>query len=117
MISINDILVSDEILTEYFSCNYEECKGACCVIGESGAPLAEDEAEQLEKAWPDFSPLLTAAGRAAVEKKGFFEIDRDGDMVTPLMDISPEDRKATGNQTVCETSDCPCAYTFFEDGI
>ena len=116
MISINDILVSDEILTEYFACDYERCKGACCVVGESGAPLEDGEDEQLEQAWPAFSPLLTAAGRAAVDAKGFFEIDRDGDMVTPLMEISPEEREATGNKTVCETTDCPCAYTFFEDG-
>ncbi|MBQ3659418.1 MAG: DUF3109 family protein [Bacteroidales bacterium] len=116
MISINDILISDEILTEYFACDYEHCKGACCVIGESGAPLAPGEDGQLEQAWPAFSPLMTADGRAAVAAKGFFEIDGDGDMVTPLMEISVEARQATGNKTVCETTDCPCAYTFFEDG-
>lgn len=116
MISINDILISDEILTEYFACDYERCKGACCVIGESGAPLAEGEEGQLEQAWPAFSPLLTESGKAAVAAKGFFEIDQDGDMVTPLMQMAPEARKATGNKTLCETADNPCAYTFFEDG-
>ena len=116
MIAIGDILVSDEILTEYFACDYGRCKGACCVIGESGAPLAKGEEELLEQAWPAFSPLLTGSGREAVAAKGFFEIDRDGDMVTPLMEIDPEARKATGNKTLCETADNPCAYTFFEDG-
>ena len=48
MISINDILISDEILTEYFACDYERCKGACCVVGESGAPLAKGEEGQKE---------------------------------------------------------------------
>ena len=116
MISIDDILVSDEILTEYFACDYAVCKGACCVIGESGAPLAEGEDQQLETAWPAFSPLLTETGKAAVAAKGFFEIDRDGDKVTPLMEMAPEARKATGNKTLCETADNPCAYTFFEEG-
>lgn len=116
MIAIGDILVSDEILTEYFSCDYAVCKGACCVIGESGAPLEEGEAEKLEEAWPAFSPLLTSAGRAAVAAKGFFEIDPDGDRVTPLMAISAEERLATGNKTLCATGDNPCAFTFFEEG-
>ena len=116
MIAIGDILVSDEILTEYFSCDYAVCKGACCVIGESGAPLEEGEVEKLEMAWPAFSPLLTPAGRKAVAAKGFFEIDPDGDRVTPLMAISTEERQATGNKTLCETGDNPCAFTFFEDG-
>ena len=27
-------LVSSEILTEYFACDFEECHGACCIIGD-----------------------------------------------------------------------------------
>jgi hypothetical protein len=38
-------------------------------------------------------------GRAAVEEKGFFEIDRAGDLVTPLVPGSEE-----------------CAFCIFEDG-
>ena len=116
MIAIDDILVSDEILSEYFACDYERCKGACCVIGESGAPLAEGEESQLEVAWPAFEPLVTDSGKAAVASKGFFEIDGDGDKVTPLMEMTPERRCATGNRTLCETTDNPCAYAFFENG-
>lgn len=116
MIAIGDILVSDEILTEYFACDYAVCKGACCVIGESGAPLGEGEGDELEKAWPAFSPIMTGCGRNCVAAKGFFEIDGDGDMVTPLMDMPAAERAATGNNTLCESPDKPCAYTFFEDG-
>lgn len=116
MISIDDILVSDEILTEYFACDYGRCKGACCVIGESGAPLGDGEAAALEEAWPAFSPLMTECGRKCVADKGFFVIDGDGDSVTPLMPMSPAERGATGNKTLCGSADNPCAYTFFEDG-
>ena len=116
MIDIDDILVSDEILTEYFACDYGCCKGACCVVGESGAPLEEGEDELLERSWPAFSPMLTSQGRSCVSAKGFFEIDGDGDKVTPLMDMDPQSRQATGNKTLCETTDNPCAYCFFEDG-
>ena len=98
IIEIADCLVSEEILTEYFACDYEKCKGCCCVIGDSGAPMEECEAGAIEKNYPIFSPIMTDAGRAAVASKGFFEIDMDGDMVTPLVPGSEE-----------------CAYTIFDE--
>ncbi|MBO4557258.1 MAG: DUF3109 family protein [Bacteroidales bacterium] len=115
MIAIDDILVSDEILTECFSCNYEECKGACCVVGEAGAPLGEGEAELLERDWEQYSPVMTPEGRDAVAAKGFSEIDRDGDTVTPLMDPPAAVRAATGNREMQDAANCPCAYAFFEN--
>ena len=48
IIQIGDILVSSEVLTEYFCCDYETCRGACCLIGDSGAPLLESETALLE---------------------------------------------------------------------
>ena len=98
IIEIDDCLVSEEILTEYFACDYEKCKGCCCVIGDSGAPMEECEPEAIEKNYPIFSPIMTEEGRKAVADKGFFEIDMDGDMVTPLVPGSEE-----------------CAYTIFDE--
>ncbi len=98
IIEIDDCLVSEEILTEYFACDYEKCKGCCCVIGDSGAPMEECEPEAIEKNYPIFSPIMTEEGRKAVAEKGFFEIDMDGDMVTPLVPGSEE-----------------CAYTIFDE--
>lgn len=85
IIQIGDILVSEEVVLEYFECNYEECRGACCIHGESGAPMEEEEAAEFERTYERFSDIMTAEGRGAVESKGFFEIDREGDMVTPLV--------------------------------
>lgn len=85
IIQIDDCLVSGEILTEYFACNYAKCKGICCVIGDSGAPLLECELPALEKNYPEFSPVMSPEGRKAVSDKGFFEVDIDGDLVTPLV--------------------------------
>ncbi|MFB0973675.1 MAG: DUF3109 family protein [Bacteroidales bacterium] len=95
-----DFLVSSEIVTECFSCDFEKCLGACCIIGDSGAPLEEDECGLLERDYPKYSPFMTSEGCSAAECCGFFEIDGDGDIVTPLM------RSANG----------PCAYSFEEDG-
>ena len=84
IIQIGDILVSEDVVCEYFACDYKACKGACCIEGESGAPLGEGEEEALERSYPEYQELMNDAGREAVARDGFFAIDRDGDMVTPL---------------------------------
>lgn len=100
IIQIDDVLVSSDILTECFACDYPKCKGCCCIIGDSGAPLEEVEIEAIEKNYEIFSPIMREQGRAAVDAKGFFEVDMDGDLVTPLVEGSEE-----------------CAYChFLEDG-
>ena len=98
IIQIDDCLVSDEIITEYFACDYEKCQGCCCIIGDSGAPLEECEIEAIEKNYSIFSPEMQEKGRAVIEKNGFFEVDIDGDLVTPLGPGSEE-----------------CAYCHFDD--
>lgn len=90
IIQIGDILVSEDVIAEYFACDYPVCKGACCIEGDSGAPLDEGEIPGLERDYPSFRDLMSPAGRAAVEKKGFFEIDIQNDIVTPLVEGSCE---------------------------
>jgi len=100
IIQIGDCLVSEDVVLEFFACDYQKCKGCCCVEGDSGAPLEESELEGLERNYPKYSPLMRPQGRAAVSAKGFFELDRDGDIVTPIVASTQE-----------------CAFThFLEDG-
>lgn len=87
---IDDVLISSDIFTEYFSCDYEKCKGCCCIIGDSGAPLEEEECESIEKTYPIFSKRMSPERRAIVDRVGFFDIDCDGDIVTPLNGNSEE---------------------------
>ena len=89
-IEIGDILISEDVVLEFFACDYAVCKGKCCIVGDSGAPLKEEEREPLEQNYPVYSPLMRPEGRTAVVEKGFFEIDRDGDLVTPLVPGSEE---------------------------
>lgn len=96
IIQIGDILVSEDVVAEYFACDYAACKGRCCTAGDSGAPLDESEPEQLERWYGRYSPLMSEAGREAVRRTGFFMLDRDGDMVTPLSEGT-----------------CECAFTHF----
>ena len=97
IIQIGNVLVSEDVVLEFFACDYPVCKGCCCIIGDSGAPLEEHELEPIEQGYPHFAPLMRDEGRKAVDEKGFFEIDRDGDLVTPLVPGSEE-----------------CAYCHFE---
>ena len=98
IIQIGEILVSSEILTECFCCDYETCRGACCIIGDSGAPLLENETDALERNYPRYEGWMSSAGREKIAETGYFEVDRDGDLVTPLLHGGQE-----------------CAYTCFED--
>ena len=102
IIQIGDILVSEDVVMEYFACDYAVCRGACCIAGDSGAPLDESELEGLERDYPAYSGLMTPQGRAAVDAKGFFEVDRDDDIVTPLMAPAEEGSR-----------DLPCAFCHF----
>lgn len=87
MILIDNILVSDDVLEQQFVCNLKACKGACCVAGDYGAPLADDEIDILKEIYPLVKPFLTAEGIAAIEKEGthtYFEGDMNA-IGTPLI--------------------------------
>ena len=100
IIEIGDILVSEDVVSEYFACDYQKCKGVCCIEGDSGAPILEEELETLERDYPEYSILMSEKGRESVDRNGFFIIDREGDIVTPLVEGT-----------------CECAYShFLEDG-
>ena len=44
MVEIDGVLISDSIFEEQFICDLKQCRGACCVEGEEGAPLKKEEA-------------------------------------------------------------------------
>lgn len=97
IIEIDNFLVSSAILTERFICDLSKCHGACCIIGDSGAPLSKDECDLLNSEYPKFKSYLRDEGIRSVMVSGPFVLDRDGDLVTPLID---------GEE---------CAYTVFDN--
>ena len=99
MLQIDKAILSLDILDKKFACDLKKCKGACCVFGDSGAPLEENEVELLEELFLKIKPFLREEGIAAIEKQGTSVVDSDGDKVTPL--INNEE----------------CAYVVFEKGI
>lgn len=84
MIQIGDTIISFDVFEKHFLCNLMACKGACCVEGDSGAPLTKEEAALIEKHFPVFSKYLSNEYRETAINAGFSTIDTDGDLVTPL---------------------------------
>ena len=85
MILIENTCISDDIEDQFFVCNLDKCKGACCVEGDSGAPLDEDELAILDEIYPHVEPYLTQAGKDVIAREGTYTKDWDGDYVTPII--------------------------------
>ncbi|MFN4146243.1 MAG: DUF3109 family protein [Runella sp.] len=85
MIVIDHTVISDDIADQFFVCELTKCKGACCVEGDLGAPLASDELQVLDEIYPVIKPYLTAKGKQVIEQQGCYEQDPDGDYVTPTI--------------------------------
>ncbi len=99
MIEIDGKIISFEVFQKKFVCDLSACKGACCVEGDSGAPLSDDEVEILEEIYPIVKPYMTAEGIAAIEAQGTSIMDWEDEYVTPLVDNKE------------------CAYVTYENGI
>ncbi|MEN9948422.1 MAG: hypothetical protein RL106_1245 [Bacteroidota bacterium] len=84
MIVIGNTLVSEDIFDIKFVCDLQACKGACCVDGESGAPLEAEEVKHLEDNWEWAKEYLTPEHIQVVEENGFSVLDEDQDLTTPL---------------------------------
>jgi len=85
MIKVGEILVSDDIKEVEFVCHLEKCKGACCVEGELGAPLEEDELPVMNEILEKVKPYLTTEGVKSIEEQGTYILDEDGDYSTPTI--------------------------------
>ncbi len=101
MIEIDDKLIATEVITAHFSCDLGACGGACCVEGNSGAPLLQSEMESYTAHYQTFRPYMTPQGVEAIEAQGHGVVDHDGDLTTPLL----------GGH-----GDAPCAYVIEENG-
>ena len=82
---VGGILLSSDILTEYFCCDYEKCKGICYVEGDAGAPVTLDEVTAIEEVVDTVWPDLSASAQSVIDKQGVAYTDKDGDLVTSIV--------------------------------
>lgn len=85
MIAIDNVLLSDDIVEAQFVCDLEKCKGGCCVDGDCGAPLTEQEAHILADIYPKIRKYLPALYIAEIEKQGTHVMDDEFGYVTPTV--------------------------------
>lgn len=104
MFVIDNTLVSLDLIERFFVCDLAVCKGQCCIDGDAGAPLLDTERAEIDKHLPDILPLLTPGGRKAVEEEGSAYFDRDGELVTTLIE-----GKNCAFSTFADDGTCLCA--------
>jgi len=86
MILIDNAVISDDIKEQFFVCDLDKCKGACCVEGDLGAPLEESELKELEDSYEAVKPYLSEKGIKAIEKEGLYIKDFEGDFSTTTIE-------------------------------
>ncbi|MBE7647284.1 DUF3109 family protein [Tenacibaculum finnmarkense] len=97
MFQLGKTLVSESIIDTDFVCNIASCKGACCIDGDAGAPLEDEETKILEDIYPQIKPFLRQEGIDAIEKQGTWVTGDFGEAETPLI------------------NGADCAYVIFDD--
>ena len=85
LIEVKDKIVSTQIFDKKFVCDLNTCKGACCIEGNSGAPLTLDEIDLLEENIEKIMPFMRPEGIEQVEENGVFYMDEDNEAVTTLV--------------------------------
>jgi hypothetical protein len=86
MIIIDNKLISDEVIEEQFVCDLAKCKGACCEDGDAGAPLTDEELDEIVKNYDIVKDYMTEEGKTVIEKSGKYVYDKTFGWVTPTID-------------------------------
>ncbi len=104
MFAVGNVLVTDELLEAPFACNLSACKGACCVQGDSGAPLAPEEREELENLLPQVREHLRPEAIEVIDRDGVWE------------EIEPQ-RYATTCVGTEQTASAECVFVIYEGQV
>lgn len=100
MLSVNNKLVSEDLLEENFVCDLTACKGACCVEGDTGAPLEDTELKILDEIYDSIKEFLLPEGQAVLQAKRYMWEEEDKRWKTPLIEENG-----------------PCAYINYENNV
>jgi len=85
MLQIKDTLVSLDLVERFFLCDLDKCLGQCCIEGDAGAPLTDEELRIIEDIVPEiYDDLLPDARRRLIDE-GAAYYDEEGDLVTQIL--------------------------------
>lgn len=85
LIEVLDKVVSLDLFEKKFVCDLQACKGACCIEGDSGAPITPEEISLLEDDLDVIKPYMRPEGKNAIFETGVFYMDRENEPVTTLV--------------------------------
>lgn len=73
MFRVQNTILSEEVATAKFACNISRCKGACCVVGDAGAPVDKKEIPVLKKAYRKLKDELRPQAVETVQEEGLVQ--------------------------------------------
>lgn len=82
MLRVRNVLIDLQLLSVQFVCDLSACKGACCEEGDLGAPLLNEEVQELKADLPAILPYLDKSGREHIAVNGCCGQSDDGEWVT-----------------------------------
>ena len=86
LVEIGNKIVSTDIFSEQFTCDLNKCKGACCVKGNGGAPLNENEVDKIQNNIEKIKPYMSKSGIKTVNREGVYYLDEEDTPATKLID-------------------------------
>lgn len=86
MLQIKDTLVSLDLAEQFFCCDISQCLGQCCIDGDAGAPITEEERDKLNAILPEIEKDLLPRAVEKIREEGTSYTDPDGDLVTQIVD-------------------------------
>ena len=81
----NNTLVSLDVLEKEFCCDLDTCRGCCCIEGDAGCPVTDEELKQIESILPQLLPHMTKEARQVVEQQGLSYLDPSGEQVLSIV--------------------------------
>jgi Protein of unknown function (DUF3109) len=100
MYIIGNVIIPPELPTMTFSCRLKTCRGACCVVGDAGAPLEQEEIVRIESRLEMVLPLLSPAARECITEYGIAGRDQYNHW-----------------HTTCLAPKSACVFSLTENGI
>ena len=85
MFLIQNTLVSLDVLEKEFCCDLDTCRGCCCIEGDAGCPVTDEEVKIIEQILPELLPHMTPEARAVVEQQGLSYLDPSGEQVLSIV--------------------------------
>ena len=96
---MRDTIIDETIPQIKFACNIAACKGACCtLVGGTGAPLLDEELEQIEQAFPIVKSSLPKEHLEFIAQYGLYE-------------------GRSGSYTTMCFNNRACVFVLYENGI